>query len=103
MPGATTASAVFLEAEIAWKLVMIPHTVPNRPTNGADEPTVARNRSRRSSRSVSRSMVTSSTLSMRVCRPSGARAPVSKLRFHSRMAATKTDAIAVGVRPVSER
>ena len=40
---------------------------------------------------------------MRVCRPSGERAPASKLRFHSRMAATNTDAIAVGVRPESER
>jgi hypothetical protein len=28
---------------MAWKLVMMPHTVPNSPTNGAVEPTVARN------------------------------------------------------------
>ena len=35
MPGATTASAVFLEAAIAWKLVMMPQTVPNRPMKGA--------------------------------------------------------------------
>ena len=82
---------------------MMPQTVPNSPMNGADDPTVARNRSRRSSRSDSRSMVTSSTLSMRVCNPSGDRAPASKLRFHSRIAATKTEAIAVGVRPESER
>ena len=93
MPGATTASDVFFDAAIAWKLVMMPHTVPNRPTNGPAEPTVARNRSRRSSRSVSRAMVTSSTLSMRVCRPIGERAPASKLRFHSRIAATNTEAM----------
>jgi glutamyl-Q tRNA(Asp) synthetase len=28
-----------LEIAIAWKLVMMPQTVPNRPTNGAKEPT----------------------------------------------------------------
>src|SRR5205814_992234 len=42
MPGATTARLVFLDAAIAWKLVMMPHTVPNRPMHGAVEPTVAR-------------------------------------------------------------
>ena len=34
MPGATTASEVFFEAAIDWKLVMMPQTVPNRPMNG---------------------------------------------------------------------
>src|SRR3982074_1778552 len=41
MPGATTASEVFLEAAIDWKLDMMPQTVPNTPTKGPDEPTVA--------------------------------------------------------------
>src|SRR5229473_1042733 len=56
MPGATTASEVFLEAAIDWKLDMMPQTVPNRPTKGPAEPTVASTRSRRSSRSTSRAM-----------------------------------------------
>ena len=43
MPGATTASEVFLVSAIAWKLFMMPQTVPNRPMNGAVEPTEARN------------------------------------------------------------
>ena len=43
MPGATTASDVFLLTAMAEKLFMIPQTVPNRPTNGAVEPTDARN------------------------------------------------------------
>src|SRR5712691_8467730 len=34
MPGATTASEVFFEAAIDWKLVMMPQTVPNRPMKG---------------------------------------------------------------------
>ena len=42
MPGATTASEVFLEAAIERNEVMMPHTVPNRPTNGPAEATVAR-------------------------------------------------------------
>src|SRR5438552_3538505 len=32
MPGATTASEVFFEAAIDWKLDMMPQTVPNRPS-----------------------------------------------------------------------
>src|SRR6202021_702250 len=69
MPGATTVSEVFCEAAIAWKLVMMPHTVPNRPTNGPAEPTVARTRSRRSSRSISRVFVTSTPFSRPICGP----------------------------------
>ena len=42
-------------------------------------------------------------LSMRVCRPSGARAPFSKLFFHSRMAATKIEPIPVVLRSESVR
>src|SRR6476619_7424099 len=41
MPGATTAKDVFLEAAIDWKLVMMPQTVPNNPTKGPAEPTMA--------------------------------------------------------------
>ena len=46
MPGATTARPVFLASAMAVKLRMMPQTVPNRPTNGATEPTVARMLSR---------------------------------------------------------
>ena len=48
MPGATTARLVFFDAAIAGKLFMMPQTVPNRPTNGAVEPTVARKPIKRS-------------------------------------------------------
>ena len=93
MPGATTARDVFLEAAIDWKLVMMPHTVPNRPMKGPAEPTVARTSRRRSRRSTSRVMVTSMTFSMRIWRPAKERAGPSKLRFHSRMAATNRAAM----------
>ena len=43
MPGATTASEVFYDPAIAANEFMMPHTVPNSPTNGAAEPTEARN------------------------------------------------------------
>ncbi len=46
MPGATTARLVFCSPAMAVKLRMIPQTVPNRPTNGAIDPTVARTLSR---------------------------------------------------------
>src|ERR1700733_3217321 len=42
MPGATVASEVSCAWPIAAKLDMMPHTVPNRPTNGATEETTAR-------------------------------------------------------------
>ena len=53
MPGATTASEVLCSPAMSVKLRMIPQTVPNRPTKGATEPTVARMLSRAASRSVS--------------------------------------------------
>ncbi len=42
MPGATTASDVSFAAAIPRKLVMMPQTVPNRPTNGDTEEITAR-------------------------------------------------------------
>ena len=42
IPGATTASEVFFEAAIDWKLCIIPQTVPNKPINNAFEPTAAK-------------------------------------------------------------
>src|SRR3981081_1743609 len=93
MPGATTASEVFLEAAIDWKLDMMPQTVPNRPTKGPAEPTVASTKSRRSSRSTSLEMETFMTFSIRICRPAKERAWLSNERFHSRIAATKQAAI----------
>ena len=56
MPGATTARLVFFDTAIDWKLDMMPHTVPNRPTKGLAEPTVASTSKRRSSRSTSRAI-----------------------------------------------
>ena len=41
MPGATTARLVVCAFEMPMKLFMMPHTVPNRPTNGAVAPMVA--------------------------------------------------------------
>src|SRR6266481_1041259 len=38
MPGATTARLVVCSFEMPMKLFMMPHTVPNRPTNGAKAP-----------------------------------------------------------------
>ncbi len=100
MPGATTARLVFLLTAIAWKLVMMPHTVPNRPMKGAVEPTVARNVSLRSSRSTSREMVTSMTFSTLSWTPGMGRVPRSPPsrsvdRFHSRIAATNSAAMPV--------
>ena len=54
MPGATTASDVFFEAAIERNEVMMPHTVPNRPTKGPAEATDASTSSCDSSRSTSR-------------------------------------------------
>src|ERR1700740_3158326 len=93
IPGATTAREVFFEAAIDWKLVMMPQTVPNRPTNGPAEPTVASTSRRRSSRSTSRAIDTFITFSIRICRPAKEREWLSKERFHSRIAATKQAAI----------
>ena len=42
IPGATIAKLVFLEIAIDWKEFIIPHTVPNKPINGAVEPIVAK-------------------------------------------------------------
>ncbi|MNL64909.1 hypothetical protein D3C87_1891780 [compost metagenome] len=103
IPGATTARFVDFEPAMAWNEVMMPTTVPNRPTKGPAEPIVASELSRASSVSASRARVTSIALSMRICRPMGERAPRSKLFFHSRMAATKIAARPVLVRSASVR
>src|ERR1700761_1918659 len=42
MPGATTARLVVCDSEMPMKAFMMPHTVPNRPTNGDVAPIVAR-------------------------------------------------------------
>src|SRR3979409_993332 len=93
MPGATTASEVFLEAAIDWKLDMMPQTVPKKTTKGPREQTLARNSSRLSSRSIPRAMETFMTFSIRICSPAKDRAWLSNDRFHSRIAATKHAAI----------
>jgi hypothetical protein len=43
MPGATTAKLVVCALDMPMKLFMMPHTVPNNPTNGAVAPMVASN------------------------------------------------------------
>ena len=43
MPGATVASVTCVMLARPTKACMMPHTVPNRPTYGDTEPTVARN------------------------------------------------------------
>ena len=42
IPGATTAKLVFWAIAIAWKLFIIPHTVPNKPIKGATDPEEAK-------------------------------------------------------------
>src|SRR5215470_13799236 len=53
MPGATTAKLVDPVWLMRSKAMMMPHTVPNRPTNGAMLAVVARNDTRRSSLLIS--------------------------------------------------
>ena len=74
---------------------MIPQTVPNRPTKGAVDATVASTSRPASSFSTSRAMETSRTFSSRACRPMKELVVVWKERFHSRMAATKHDAMPI--------
>ena len=54
----------------------MPHTVPNRPTKGAAEATEASTEERVRAARISRAMDTSSTFSMRACRPMKRRARV---------------------------
>ena len=42
IPGATTAKLVFCAMAIAWKLFIIPQTVPNKPIKGATDPDEAK-------------------------------------------------------------
>ena len=75
IPGATTARLVLLAAAMPAKLRMIPHTVPNRPMNGAAEPSVARNgrrASRRRNSAFSTSRIARSIRSRRSPAVSGA-------------------------------
>jgi len=97
MPGATTARLVFLAAAIAWKLFMMPQTVPKRPTKGDVEPTVARNGNIALDPSHLAPAVICITRSMRSCKVMRvavvATMPLAMLRRHSRIAAAKTDDI----------
>ena len=95
MPGATTANEVFLDAAIERNAVMMPHTVPNRPTKGPAEATVASTSRFDSSRSTSRAIDTSKTFSMRACSPMKEACACWNERFHSRIAATNRLAMAV--------
>ena len=65
IPGATTARLEFCSAAMAAKLRMMPHTVPNRPMNGATEPVVARKFRRLARRSVSAAIVASIAVASR--------------------------------------
>ena len=90
MPGATTARLEFCSAAIAAKLRMIPQTVPNKPTNGATDPVVARKFKRLDKRSVSAAIAASITVNSRSRVP--ARSIVFPLvdRRHSVMPAANT-------------
>ena len=94
MPGATTASVEFLVAAIAWKLFMMPQTVPSRPTNGAVEAIVPSQDRFFSSDSTSRSMVRSITCAIR---PTSPRLKVTSMVLgdsrHSSMAVANISAI----------
>ena len=72
---------------------MMPHTVPNRPTKGAVDATVASTIRLDSSFSTSRAIDTSSTFSRRACRPMKEAPTFWNERFHSRIAATNSDAM----------
>ena len=71
---------------------MMPQTVPNRPTKGAVEPTVARNDMKRSSRSISRPDghvhdALDALLQAGAHASLDAARPLAALRRHSRIAA----------------
>ena len=53
---------MFLEIAIDWNEFIIPQTVPNKPMNGAVDPTVAKKVKRFSSDAICFSILTSSTL-----------------------------------------
>ena len=95
MPGATTARLVFCICAMAEKLFMMPQTVPNRPMNGAVDPTEARKIIHFSSASISREMVTFIARSTRSrAKPCAISAPAARvLRRHSVIAAPNTAAI----------
>jgi hypothetical protein len=82
-------------AAIAENECMIPHTVPNRPMNGAVAPTEARKIIQRSSRSISRCTVTVIERSIRsLTEERLTSAPATRTdRRHSPMAAPNTAAI----------
>jgi len=89
IPGATTARLVFLEAPMCWKDVMIPHTVPKSPTNGATEPVVASMGSQASMDSSSRRAVASIMRRTR-WRAVPSRRSSSEAAFHSSCPTTNT-------------
>src|SRR5208282_781467 len=88
----TTASEVFFELAIDWNEFMMPNTGPKRPMNGPADATVASTSRFDSSRSTSRAIETSSTLSMRACSPRNEPVACWNERFHSRIAATNSAA-----------
>jgi hypothetical protein len=93
IPGATTASDVLLDAAMPVKLLMIPQTVPNSPTKGATEPTVARMLSRSERRSTSVATAAFIRLASRSRVPARSTWAVLVDRRHSSIAADITAAI----------
>src|SRR5581483_4243415 len=75
MPGATTARLVVWEWEMPMNAFMMPHTVPNRPTNGAVAPIVARTPTPRDTCRVIASSTRSSRKPTRSLKPSSMRPP----------------------------
>ena len=93
MPGATTASEVFCACAMPVKLRMIPHTVPNSPTNGATEPTVARMFNRSDSWSISLATAAPIAVASRSRVPPRSTCPPTVERRHSATPAVNTRAI----------
>ncbi len=87
MPGATTARLVLFAAAMLVKLRMMPHTVPNSPTKGATEPTVARMLSRSDRRSTSAAVAVPSAAPRRWRVPSRSMLLPPVERRHSAMPA----------------
>ena len=95
MPGATTARLVLLAPAMAVKARMIPHTVPNSPTKGATEPTVARMFRRSPRWSSSLATAAFMRLARRSRVPARSTTPPRVERRHSSSPAPSTAAVGI--------
>ena len=104
-PGATTARDVFLEAAIDWKLVMMPQTVPNRPDKWPGRADCRKHQEAPfKPLDLARDRHFHDLFDAHLqARRSCVRCLPSKLRFHSRIAATNNAAIECAGRDDSAR